>query len=385
MPGAKVYDLEENQVNREQAVSKSEITWYLTFLHGEDEKLYKSSLKNMFYFPTFWPVICIFIAASSSQTGIVDRMKSGDAFLELSLAIDLFVLLLIAIFTFSQFVEFMKDSLPTKFKPLIQISKFVLRKFLNGRLEDIIILGVSLSQGFYYLSLISRDLCASCSAIFAVENCLGNDRKLPAQQTTFGYVSILILSIYFKSMNRHIVLLSWLILTCFVIACIIYGSYEFEYVVILLMIFFLVSIYEYERYKMTSYLLSKEALITEKNKVIQMQENLQENLHEKAKIIERKLHMALIHQILPPKVADQIIAGKQVEPELFDEVTIFFSDVVGFTNICSQVSAVEVVRMLNDLYTVMDYCTSLFPLYKVETIGDAYMVSTMKRNMLKFL
>jgi hypothetical protein len=32
------------------------------------------------------------------------------------------------------------------------------------------------------------------------------------------------------------------------------------------------------------------------------------------------------------------------------------------------------VRMLNDLYTVMDYCTSLFPLYKVETIGDAYMV-----------
>jgi hypothetical protein len=370
MPGAKVYDLEENQVNREQAVSKSEITWYLTFLHGDDESLYKTSLKNMFYFPTFWPVICIFIAASASQTGIADRMKSGDGFLAISLAIDLLVLLMIAVFTLSQFIDFIRNSLPKELKPLKQLSKYVLRKFVYGRLEDLIVLGVSFSQGFYYLSLISRDLCASCSAIFAVESCHDVERRLPAQQTTFGYVSILILSIYFKSMNRHIVLLSWFILTCFIIACIIYGDYEIEYVVFLLMIFFFVSIYEYERYKMTSYLLSKEALVSEQNKLILMQ--------EKSKIIERKLHMALIHQILPPKVADQIIAGKQVEPELFEEVTIFFSDVVGFTTICSQVSPVEVVRMLNDLYTVMDYCTSLFPLYKVETIGDAYMVSQIK-------
>lgn len=377
MPGAKVYDLEENQVNREQAISKSEITWYLTFLHGDDESLYKTSLKNMFYFPTFWPVICIFVAASASQTGIADRMKSGDAFLAISLAIDLFVLLLIAVFTLSQFIEFIRNSLPKELKLLKQLSKYVLRNFVYGRLEDLVILGISFSQGFYYLSLISRDLCASCSAIFAVESCQDMGRRLPAQQTTFGYVSILILSIYFKSMNRHIVLLSWFILTCFIIACIIYGDYEIEYVVFLLMVFFFVSIYEYERYKMTSYLLSKEALVSEQSKLILMQ--------EKSKIIERKLHMALIHQILPPKVADQIIAGKQVEPELFEEVTIFFSDVVGFTNICSQVSPVEVVRMLNDLYTVMDYCTSLFPLYKVETIGDAYMVRQIKIFVLLLL
>jgi len=61
---------------------------------------------------------------------------------------------------------------------------------------------------------------------------------------------------------------------------------------------------------------------------------------------------------------------------LLTQVTIFFSDVEGFTTICAQVTPIQVVHMLNDLYTVMDYCTSLFPLYKVETIGDAYMVRT---------
>ena len=55
-------------------------------------------------------------------------------------------------------------------------------------------------------------------------------------------------------------------------------------------------------------------------------------------------------------------------------MTIFFSDVVGFTNICAAVTPIQVVKMLNELYTVMDYCTSHFPLYKVETIGDAYML-----------
>jgi len=366
MPAAKVYDLEENQVIREQAI-KSQITWFLTFLHHEDENNYKTSLKNLFYFPTFWPVIMIFIAASATQTGVYDRVRTGDPFLILSFMVDILGLLCIALFTLSQSVEYFKSVMPKSLKPFKVVSRYLLRTFAGGRLEDFIILLVSFGQGFYYLSLISRDLCASCSAIFAIESCQSINRRIPAQQTFFGYVSLLILSIYFKSMHRHVVLVAWLILTCFLIASIVYGEYEVDYAVFLLMVFFLVSIYEYERYKMTSYLLGKEAIVSEQNKVMMMQ--------EKSKIIERKLHMALIHQILPPKVADQIIAGKQVEPELFEEVTIFFSDVVGFTNICSQVSPVEVVRMLNDLYTVMDYCTSLFPLYKVETIGDAYMVS----------
>ena len=90
--------------------------------------------------------------------------------------------------------------------------------------------------------------------------------------------------------------------------------------------------------------------------------------------IDRKLNEALLHAMVPKKVAEKLKAGRKVMPEEFPEVTIFFSDVEGFTNICAQVRPIQVVNMLNELYTVMDYCTSLFPLYKVETIGDAYML-----------
>lgn len=98
----------------------------------------------------------------------------------------------------------------------------------------------------------------------------------------------------------------------------------------------------------------------------------QEELNRKAAQVE---HTAIINSLLPRAVSDALKQGIKVEPELFDNVTLFFSDVEGFTSICSECSPMKVFDMLNELYTVMDYCTTLFPLYKVETIGDAYMAS----------
>lgn len=88
---------------------------------------------------------------------------------------------------------------------------------------------------------------------------------------------------------------------------------------------------------------------------------------------EKENSERLLLNILPKPIAEQL--KQQTYPaQHFDEATILFADIVGFTVLASRLEPLELVKLLNRIFSTFDLLTDKYGLEKIKTIGDAYMV-----------
>ena len=89
--------------------------------------------------------------------------------------------------------------------------------------------------------------------------------------------------------------------------------------------------------------------------------------------VEQMKTEKLMLNILPRPIADRLKRGEKNISGSYPDVTILFSDLVGFTKMSSQTSATDLVKLLNELFTRFDKRADALGVEKIKTIGDAYM------------
>jgi adenylate cyclase len=89
---------------------------------------------------------------------------------------------------------------------------------------------------------------------------------------------------------------------------------------------------------------------------------------------ERKRTERLLLNILPQPIAERLKQDTHTIADQFPDATVLFADVVGFTQLSSQISAAELVVLLNKLFSMFDQLAEKHGAEKIKTIGDAYMV-----------
>ena len=90
--------------------------------------------------------------------------------------------------------------------------------------------------------------------------------------------------------------------------------------------------------------------------------------------VEKENSEDILLNILPPRIVERINAGEDLIADRFENVTVLFSDLVGFTEISGQLQAGELVKDLNRLFSHFDVMAKDLGVEKVKTIGDAYML-----------
>jgi len=92
-------------------------------------------------------------------------------------------------------------------------------------------------------------------------------------------------------------------------------------------------------------------------------------------VVNKRRHQMLLQSVLPTKVLPYVERGRNF-CELMPSVTVLFSDIVSYTNISAEHPAMEILNMLNHLFAQFDNLVEKHHVYKVDTIGDAFMCAS---------
>ena len=112
-------------------------------------------------------------------------------------------------------------------------------------------------------------------------------------------------------------------------------------------------------------------ILAEQNQMLEIM--VKERTHELH--LESQKSERLMLNILPQSIATRLKAGDESISDSYQNATILFSDLVGFTKMSSGRTAEELVYLLNDLFKRFDTRATSLGLEKIKTIGDAYMVA----------
>ena len=83
----------------------------------------------------------------------------------------------------------------------------------------------------------------------------------------------------------------------------------------------------------------------------------------------------LLLNILPSEVADELKEKGYTTAKSFDEVTVLFSDIKGFTDVAEKLTAQKLVKEINIYFSAFDNIILKYGLEKIKTIGDAYIAA----------
>ncbi|MCF8364429.1 MAG: hypothetical protein K9H16_01515 [Bacteroidales bacterium] len=114
----------------------------------------------------------------------------------------------------------------------------------------------------------------------------------------------------------------------------------------------------------------------EKQKILSGQkEILEHQVKERTAELESEKEKTeqLLLNTLPLKVVNELKLNGISEPESFENVTVYFSDIVGFTNISTQLEPAALIAELNEMFTAFDDIMERNHCERIKTIGDAYL------------